>query len=116
MEQIGYVYEGLLETEVRTAPAPMVGLVRSTKKGQAWPRPKAPAEVSLASLDAWQVRAELTKELALRTGRTESAVETALARLWTNTGNAPYAGPPARAPRTPSYSPRWPRCCTGTTE
>ena len=46
VEQIGYVYEGLLELEVRTATEPVLGLVRPSK----WPQKvKADAEVTLAA-------------------------------------------------------------------
>jgi len=43
VEQIGYVYEGLLELEVRTAPEVILGLVRPPP----WPKGKAPAEITL---------------------------------------------------------------------
>ena len=43
VEQIGYVYEGLLELEVRTAPEVILGLVRPPS----WPKGKAPAEITL---------------------------------------------------------------------
>jgi hypothetical protein len=43
VEQIGYVYEGLLELEVRTATEVMLSLVRPPS----WPKGKAPAEVTL---------------------------------------------------------------------
>jgi hypothetical protein len=44
VEQIGYVYEGLLELEVRTAREVVLSLVRPPS----WPKGKAPAEVTLA--------------------------------------------------------------------
>lgn len=51
VEQIGYVYEGLLETEVRTAEEPVLALVRAEKK---WPpRLKEPAEVPLSQVEQW---------------------------------------------------------------
>jgi len=43
VEQIGYVYEGLLELEVRTAQEVTLSLVRPA----AWPKGKAPAEATL---------------------------------------------------------------------
>lgn len=45
VEQIGYVYEGLLELEVRTASEVMLSLVRPPK----WPKNKTPAEVPLTA-------------------------------------------------------------------
>jgi hypothetical protein len=44
VEQIGYVYEGLLELEVRTADEVVLSLVRPPS----WPKGKAPAEVPLS--------------------------------------------------------------------
>jgi hypothetical protein len=44
VEQIGYVYEGLLELEVRTAAEVTLSLVRPAN----WPKGKYPAEVTLA--------------------------------------------------------------------
>ncbi|WP_405183601.1 BREX-1 system adenine-specific DNA-methyltransferase PglX (plasmid) [Nocardia sp. NBC_01377] len=44
VEQIGYVYEGLLELEVRTASEVMLSLVRPS----IWPKGKKPAEVTLS--------------------------------------------------------------------
>ena len=43
VEQIGYVYEGLLELEVRTASEVVLGLVRTSK----WPKQRWPSEVAL---------------------------------------------------------------------
>jgi hypothetical protein len=43
VEQIGYVYEGLLELEVRTASEVVLGLVRTSK----WPKQRWPSEVTL---------------------------------------------------------------------
>ncbi|MDA8045299.1 MAG: hypothetical protein M0Z30_08695 [Actinomycetota bacterium] len=67
VEQIGYVYEGLLELEVRTAESPMVLLARPA----GGKRPKAPGEVTIAdwseALDEL-TPAEQTTWLTDRTG------------------------------------------------
>ena len=44
VEQIGYVYEGLLELEVRTADGVVLSLARPPR----WPKTRAPAEIPLA--------------------------------------------------------------------
>lgn len=60
VEQIGYVYEGLLELEVRTATKTVLGLHRPSK----WPQKiKADAEVDRAEVPSLSV-----KDLAERTG------------------------------------------------
>jgi hypothetical protein len=79
VEQIGYVYEGLLELEVRTASDVVLGLKRPPK----WPGAKDPAELPLAQLDAWldEVPPRLATHLKARTGQTESVLERALQRM-----------------------------------
>jgi hypothetical protein len=71
VEQIGYVYEGLLELEVRTAIETVLGLARPSK----WPQKiKADAEVTLANA------ADLTvKDLTDRTAWSAKRVQAALA-------------------------------------
>lgn len=67
VEQIGYVYEGLLELEVRTAEHVMLSLARPPK----WPKAKDPAEVALPeALDQLDVATGLPKSswVAARTG------------------------------------------------
>jgi hypothetical protein len=71
VEQIGYVYEGLLELEVRTATEMVLGLERPNK----WPQKiKEDAEVTLA--DAATLS---SKDLADRTGWSAKKVQAALA-------------------------------------
>lgn len=53
VEQIGYVYEGLLELEVRTASEPVLQLHRVTSGKNRWPKQKAPAEVTLSTAAEW---------------------------------------------------------------
>ena len=80
VEQIGYVYEGLLELEVRTATEPVLGLVRPPR----WPRKaKEPSELPLSQAQEWlaEVPPRLAPKLAARTGQTESRVEKRLAEL-----------------------------------
>ncbi len=78
VEQIGYVYEGLLDLEVRTAPEVVLGLVRPPD----WPKSKEPAEIPLTEARAWlaEVPPRLAPRLRARTGWSESRVEQALAR------------------------------------
>ncbi|MGI8677384.1 MAG: Eco57I restriction-modification methylase domain-containing protein [Jatrophihabitans sp.] len=75
VEQIGYVYEGLLELEVRTADQVVLGFVRPAK----WPRGKREdaCEVPLIQVTAWleDPTAELARQLKSRTGWTPSRVE-----------------------------------------
>lgn len=52
VEQIGYVYEGLLELEVRTATEPVLGLRRDGKKGLTQVG-LAEALVAVEALDGW---------------------------------------------------------------
>ncbi|MEH0446684.1 hypothetical protein QA811_24140 [Streptomyces sp. B21-102] len=80
VEQIGYVYEGLLELEVRTAEDVMLGMIRPPK----WPRAtKGDSEVALS--DATGVFAgvdhgpSLADWAAARTGWTKARLQTALA-------------------------------------
>jgi hypothetical protein len=69
VEQIGYVYEGLLELEVRTAIKPVLGLARPSK----WPQKiKADAEVALSKATGLTV-----KELTDRTGWSAKRVQAA---------------------------------------
>ncbi|MGL5829382.1 MAG: Eco57I restriction-modification methylase domain-containing protein, partial [Angustibacter sp.] len=77
VEQIGYVYEGLLELEVRVAGELTVSLARATSGANAWPRCKEPAEVPLSAVTQWlaQVPPRLAGQLKARLGRTESAIE-----------------------------------------
>lgn len=71
VEQIGYVYEGLLELEVRTATETVLGLARPSK----WPQKiKEDAEVTLASAAGLTV-----KDLTDRTGWSAKRVQAALA-------------------------------------
>ena len=71
VEQIGYVYEGLLELEVRTATETVLGLARPSK----WPQKiKEDAEITLASAADLKL-----KDLTDRTGWSAKRVQTALA-------------------------------------
>ena len=73
VEQIGYVYEGLLELEVRTATEVTLSLLRSKE----WPKAKEPSELALPQAEAWltEVSPRLAAHLKARTGRTESRLE-----------------------------------------
>ncbi|TKA00501.1 Eco57I restriction-modification methylase domain-containing protein [Actinacidiphila oryziradicis] len=77
VEQIGYVYEGLLELEVRTAEDIVLGMVRPPK----WPRAKGECEVTLP--EALQVLAApdqgLAEWAAPRTGWTKARLAAAFA-------------------------------------
>ncbi|MHB1595852.1 MAG: Eco57I restriction-modification methylase domain-containing protein [Streptosporangiaceae bacterium] len=65
VEQIGYVYEGLLELEVRTATDVMVNLIRPAN----WPRRvRHDTEVPLRQILAWYEAGELAARVAERTG------------------------------------------------
>jgi hypothetical protein len=71
VEQIGYVYEGLLELEVRTATETVLGLARPSK----WPQKiKEDAEITLASAVDLKV-----KDFTDRTGWSAKRVQAALA-------------------------------------
>ncbi|MQA16814.1 MAG: hypothetical protein GEV09_22565 [Pseudonocardiaceae bacterium] len=77
VEQIGYVYEGLLELEVRTATEVTLGLARHSK----WPRSKkGPSEVGITEARDWvdAVPPTVAEQVKARTGWTESKVEQAL--------------------------------------
>jgi len=75
VEQIGYVYEGLLELEIRTATDVIVGLVRPSK----WPRKiKFDCEVPLRDVAAWRENGDLAARLAERTGWSAAKVRGAL--------------------------------------
>ena len=80
VEQIGYVYEGLLELEVRTAEEVILGLTRPAK----WPRGKREnaCEVSVSQVSSWleQGPAEVKQQLKARTGKTTGKVEQGLRR------------------------------------
>ena len=76
VEQIGYVYEGLLELEVRTATETVLGLARPSK----WPqRIKADAEVALSQATGLTV-----KELTDHTGWSAKRVQAAQAAAGTD--------------------------------
>lgn len=79
VEQIGYVYEGLLELEVRTATETTLGLSRPRD----WPRGKEPAEIGITQAAQWlnEVPPRLTMHLKARLGRSESVIERALQRI-----------------------------------
>jgi hypothetical protein len=71
VEQIGYVYEGLLELEVRTATETVLGLARPSK----WPQKiKEDAEITLGSAAGLAV-----KDFTDRTGWSSKRVRAALA-------------------------------------
>jgi hypothetical protein len=82
VEQIGYVYEGLLELEVRTAGEVTVGVARPRSGKAGWPRTKEPCEVGLSELAVWlnDPPPRLVAELRVRTSRSDSAVERDLMR------------------------------------
>jgi hypothetical protein len=76
VEQIGYVYEGLLELEVRTATETVLGLARPSK----WPQKiKEDAEVPLSQATGLTV-----KDLTDRTGWTAKRVQAAQAAAGTD--------------------------------
>jgi len=74
VEQIGYVYEGLLELEARTAIDVVLGLARPS----AWPRVKFDCEVTLTEVAVQQADDTLTDWLAERTGWSAVRIRTAL--------------------------------------
>jgi hypothetical protein len=78
VEQIGYVYEGLLELEVRTAEDVVLHFVRPPK----WPRVSEPSEVLLSEAVAWlrEGTQRLVERLHKRTGWQESRLERELRR------------------------------------
>ncbi|MDH6291895.1 Eco57I restriction-modification methylase domain-containing protein [Rhodococcus opacus] len=79
VEQIGYVYEGLLELEVRTAEEVVVHLERPKD----WPRPLQPCEVGIGDVQAWVDAnpATLSAQVKKRTGWTTSKVDKQLRDL-----------------------------------
>jgi Eco57I restriction-modification methylase len=83
VEQIGYVYEGLLELEVRTAAELTLALSRPTSGKNAWPRTKEPCEVAISQLAGWlnEIPPRLSAHLKARLNRSESAMERALQRV-----------------------------------
>lgn len=82
VEQIGYVYEGLLELEVRTAGQITVCMKRPTSGKDAWPRTKEPCEVTIGDLATWlnEVPPRLAHHLKARSGTSVSAVERAMVK------------------------------------
>jgi len=78
VEQIGYVYEGLLELEVRTATEVTLSLTRPKD----WPKGKEPSELGLSVAEGWlaEVPPRLAARLKARTGRTESRLTRDLTR------------------------------------
>lgn len=74
VEQIGYVYEGLLELEARTATDVVLGLARPA----AWPRVKYDCEVTLTEITAQQADGTLPAWLAERTGWSAGRIRAAL--------------------------------------
>ncbi|MGH3276775.1 MAG: Eco57I restriction-modification methylase domain-containing protein, partial [Streptosporangiaceae bacterium] len=74
VEQIGYVYEGLLELESRTATDVILGLARP----RAWPRVKHDCEVTLTEIIAQQASGTLPAWLAERTGWSAARTRAAL--------------------------------------
>jgi hypothetical protein len=74
VEQIGYVYEGLLELETRTATDVVLGLARPP----AWPQVKHDCEVTLTETATHQADGTLPAWLAERTGWSATRVQAAL--------------------------------------
>ncbi|HEY5857374.1 MAG TPA: DNA methyltransferase [Aldersonia sp.] len=76
VEQIGYVYEGLLELEVRTATDVVVHLERPRD----WPRPKQPCELGISEVRTWvdAVPPTIADQVRKRTGWTASKAEARL--------------------------------------
>nr|MBA2319084.1 hypothetical protein [Euzebyales bacterium] len=80
VEQIGYVYEGLLDLEVRTADDVVLGLLRPPK----WPRGREPSELPLSEASAWAAAESgrtLADYLQPRTGLTASRLARNLAEV-----------------------------------
>ena len=121
VEQIGYVYEGLLELEVRTATETVLGLARPSK----WPQKiKEDAEITLASAADLKV-----KDFTDRTGWSAKRVQAALAnpdrrcrasqrtpagRRRPRTGGSDHAVPRPASASTSSGCPRSSRRAAGT--
>lgn len=76
VEQIGHVYEQLLEHTGKRAVGPVLGLTGTMKKGV-----KDEPEIELSDLEAWRAKGEgsLLKELKEATKRSESALTKDLA-------------------------------------
>ena len=92
VEQIGYVYEGLLELEVRTATETVLGLARPSK----WPQKiKEDAEITLASAADLKV-----KDFTDRTGWSAKRVQAALAEPHRRCRAGQRAPAGRRRPRT----------------
>jgi hypothetical protein len=79
VEQIGYVYEGLLELEVRTAEKIVVHLERPKD----WPRPELECDIPLSEVERWvdAVPPTLAAQVKKRVGWTASRVERQLRDL-----------------------------------
>lgn len=79
VEQIGYVYEGLLELEVRTADEIVVHLERPKD----WPRPELECDVGISEVRSWvdAIPPTLAAQVKKRTGWTASKVEKKLRDL-----------------------------------
>ncbi|WP_312028914.1 DNA methyltransferase, partial [Gordonia paraffinivorans] len=84
VEQIGYVYEGLLELEVRTADEPLLHLHRPStgQLNKRWPRNNPPCEVPISELTEWLTAtpSTLTEQVKKRTGWSAKKTETVLAQ------------------------------------
>lgn len=81
VEQIGYVYEGLLELEVRTANDVVVHLERprTGQKQDQWPRTKPSVEVPVDELATWLTANTVAEQVKKRTRWTPKKVATKLA-------------------------------------
>lgn len=81
VEQIGYVYEGLLELEVRTAADVVIHLERprTGQKQDQWPRTKPSVEVPVSELATWLTATTVAEQVKKRTRWTPKKVATKLA-------------------------------------
>ena len=81
VEQIGYVYEGLLELEVRTANSVVVHLERprTGQKQHQWPRTKPSVEVPVEELANWLTAETVAEQIKKRTRWTPKKVAVKLA-------------------------------------
>ncbi|MEF9411945.1 DNA methyltransferase [Rhodococcus sp. IITD102] len=83
VEQIGYVYEGLLELEVRTADEPILHLQRPSTGpvNKRWPRTNPPCEVPITELTGWLTASPspLADQVKKRTGWTTNKTDARLA-------------------------------------
>lgn len=79
VEQIGYVYEGLLELEVRTAEE----LVLHLERPKDWPRPELECDVPLSEVQTWvdAIPSTLAAQVKKRSGWSASRVERQLRAL-----------------------------------